>query len=70
MGEGKVFLLLGWLVVLPPAHLGAHQWLRWDVPCGVGKGKPGEMLIFTAQTGWGGGVAQLFSNYLSLGHNA
>lgn len=28
------------------------------------------MLIFTAHTGWGGEVAQLLNNYLSLEHKA
>lgn len=48
----------------------------WELPSGSTgmdhreQGKPGEILIFSALVGWGGGVAQVFNNYLSLGHKA
>lgn len=54
--EDKVLPLLGQSVTLSPAALGTRQWMFHT----AGKAKPGEMWMFTAHTGWAGGVAQLF----------
>lgn len=46
-------VLSPWAVTLSPAALGTYQWTLHTA-------KPGEMWMFTAHTGWAGGVAQLF----------